>query len=51
MHEVVIMATMSPYDLHDHAGWKWLAPFLAVFIVTLITALLMLVYPHILIGG
>jgi hypothetical protein len=40
------MATMPSYDLHDHAGWRWLAPFLAAFAITLLTALAMLLYPH-----
>lgn len=45
------MKTANPYDLHDHAGARWLAPFLAIFAITIVMALLMLVYPHILIGG
>ncbi len=42
---------MSPYDLHDHAGLRWVVPFAAVFIITLFMALMMLLYPHLLLGA
>ena len=45
------MKTANPYDLHDHAGARWLAPFLAIFALTIVMALVMLVYPHLLTGG
>lgn len=35
------------YLIHDHAGARWLLPFIAVFVLTVLTALAMLVYPHI----
>ena len=38
--------TTSMYGLHDHAGVRWLAPFLAVILVTVVGLFLMLVYPH-----
>jgi hypothetical protein len=41
------MATQSMYDLHDHAGVRWLAPFLAVLSLMILGLILMLVYPHI----
>ncbi len=40
------MKAANPYDLHDHAGARWLAPFLAVFALVIATAFAMLVYPH-----
>ncbi len=45
------MKAANPYDLHDHAGARWLAPFIAVFALVVLTALAMLVYPHVVIGG
>ena len=40
------MHTADPYDLHDHAGARWLLPFLAVFAATIVMAVAMLIYPH-----
>jgi hypothetical protein len=40
------MKAANPYDLHDHAGARWLAPFLAIFALTVAMAFLMLAYPH-----
>ena len=40
------MKAANPYDLHDHAGARWLAPFLTIFVLTIFAALAMLVYPH-----
>ena len=34
------------YNLHDHRGWQWLAPFMAAFVLTLIAAVMMMLYPH-----
>jgi len=46
------MATMkSSYELHDHAGARWLAPFLAVLVLSLIGLAFMLVYPHLGLAG
>ncbi|MBV8759005.1 MAG: hypothetical protein JO257_17080 [Deltaproteobacteria bacterium] len=45
------MKATNPYDLHDHAGARWLAAFAAIFVLTIAAALAMLVYPHVLIGG
>jgi hypothetical protein len=33
-------------DIHTEAGARWLAPFLLVVLVTVLIALLMVVYPH-----
>ena len=46
------MKTANPYDynLHDHAGARWLAPFLAVFALVVLTAIAMLLYPHVITG-
>jgi hypothetical protein len=44
------MKAANPYDLHDHAGARWLAPFLAVFALTILMGVAMLLYPH-LMGG
>jgi hypothetical protein len=41
-----VMATYNPYVLHDHAGARWLAPAGVAFLVGVLTAMLMLVYPH-----
>ena len=40
------MAPTSMYELHDHAGARWLAPFFVVILATVVGLLLMLVYPH-----
>ena len=40
------MTTLPSYELHDHAGLRWLAVFGAAFIVVILTAFLMLLYPH-----
>lgn len=47
MHACTRMATTYDYELHDHAGIRWLLPFLAVVAVTVLVALLMMVYPHV----
>jgi len=39
------MATMNTYDLHDHSGVRWLLPFAVVFVLTILTAAMMLLYP------
>lgn len=47
------MPTMSGYSnhqdyrLHDHAGARWLAPFISLFVVTIGVMIAMLVYPHV----
>ena len=41
-----VMTTLTSYELHDHAGLRWLAIFGAAFVVTILTAFLMLLYPH-----
>ncbi len=46
------MATTSfphhqDHELHDHAGARWLAPFIAVFVLVIGAMLAMLVYPHV----
>jgi hypothetical protein len=38
--------TANPYDLHDHSGARWLAPFLAVLAATVLIGLAMLIYPY-----
>jgi hypothetical protein len=40
------MATVDPYDLHDHSGARWLTPFMLVVLATIIVAFAMLLYPH-----
>ena len=40
------MTTHPTYDMHDHAGLRWIAPFSAVFLVTILAALAMMLYPH-----
>jgi len=42
--------TANPFDLHDHSGARWITPFLAVVLGTVIVAFAMLIYPH-LMGG
>jgi hypothetical protein len=41
------MHTANPYDLHDHAGARWLAPFLTVVLATMVIAFAMLIYPFV----
>ncbi|HEY5927349.1 MAG TPA: hypothetical protein VIV11_36950 [Kofleriaceae bacterium] len=42
------MATTAQFpDIHTQAGARWLAPFLAAVLATLIVALVMFVYPYI----
>jgi hypothetical protein len=36
------------YNLHDHKGLQWLAPFMAAFFITVIAAVMMMLYPHML---
>lgn len=38
--------TMEDYNLHDHAGARWLAPFLTVFLLAVVGILVMVVYPY-----
>ena len=41
------MATQTfDYDLHDHAGARWLAAVSVPFLLAILTGFLMLVYPH-----
>jgi hypothetical protein len=47
MHRTSVMpTTIDDYNMHDHAGARWLAPFLAVLTLTLLMTFLMMVYPH-----
>lgn len=41
----------SSYELHDHAGARWLAPFLTVLILAVLGLAFMLVYPHLGLSG
>ncbi len=41
------MATQTMYELNDHAGARWLAPFLAVIVMTMIGLALMLIHPYV----
>ena len=41
------MKAANPYDMHDHSGARWLASFAAVFVLTVLAAVAMLVYPHV----
>jgi hypothetical protein len=42
------MATATQFpDLHTAAGARWLAPFAAIVLATLIAALIMFVYPYV----
>ncbi len=43
--------THSPYEIHDHAGAKFLAPFLTVLFLTILGLAFMLVYPHLGLSG
>jgi len=46
------MAITNPdYQIHDHAGARWLAPFLTVLVLAAIGLLFMLVYPHLGLSG
>jgi hypothetical protein len=40
-------SNFQDFQLHDHAGARWLAPFIAVFVLTIGVMLAMLVYPHV----
>jgi hypothetical protein len=44
MQQPTTMATS--YQLHDHAGLRWLAPFGLVFAFMIGAAFYMMVYPH-----
>jgi hypothetical protein len=48
MQRSVAMAAThpNPYELHDHAGAKWLASASAGIAFAIITAFMMFVYPH-----
>jgi hypothetical protein len=47
MHHSVVMATQTfDYELHDHAGARWLAYATPGFLFAVLTGFLMLVYPH-----
>ena len=42
------MATTAQFpDLHTQAGARWLAPFSAIVLATLIAALVMFIYPYV----
>jgi hypothetical protein len=43
------MATMhaSPYELHDHAGARWLATAATPILLAILAVFAMLAYPHI----
>lgn len=38
--------TINDYDMHDHTGARWLAPFMAILVLTLLMTFLMMLYPH-----
>ena len=38
---------MPSYDLHDHSGLRWILPFSAVFVITIVMTVMMMLYPHI----
>jgi hypothetical protein len=40
------MKSADPYDMHDHTGARWLASFSAVFLLVVLAAIAMLIYPH-----
>lgn len=42
-------ANHDDLSLHDHAGARWLAPFMTLLILTLVGLAFMLLYPYI--GG
>lgn len=47
MHRLRGMATQTiDYDLHDHAGARWLAAIAPGILFAVLTGLFMLVYPH-----
>ena len=47
MHPLVHMATQTfDYDLHDHAGVRWLAAAGVPFLLAILTGFLMMLYPH-----
>ena len=47
MHSDRCMATTADYpDIHTQAGARWLVPFAAIVLATLIAALIMFVYPY-----
>lgn len=46
MHLVGTMATTVDTNLHDHAGIRWLLPFLAVIALVAAMVILMMLYPH-----
>ncbi|GEM_PF-3703839 len=47
MHPTKVMATtINDYNMHDHTGARWLAPFMAILVLTLLMTFLMMVYPH-----
>lgn len=42
-----VMSThQNPYAMHDHAGLRWLAGFGSVFVLTILAAFAMMLYPH-----
>lgn len=43
--------THSPYEIHDHAGARFLAPFLTVLFLAVLGLAFMLVYPHLGLSG
>ena len=43
--------THNPYEIHDHAGARWLAPFLTVLFLSALGLAFMLVYPHLGLSG
>jgi len=41
------MSTLeNPYAMHDHAGLRWLTGFGAIFLLTILAAFAMMLYPH-----
>jgi len=47
MQDLPSMATQTfDYDLHDHAGARWLAGVSTPVLLVLLTGFLMLAYPH-----
>lgn len=43
--------THSPYEIHDHSGARFLAPFIGVLLLTVLSIVFMLVYPHLGLSG
>jgi hypothetical protein len=41
------MATYNIPNLHSQAGARWLAPFMVAFLLTLLAAFAMFIYPHV----